>query len=74
MKTETERKDYIETVALVFALDGREESARQVIRSMSFEERRRFHDAMTDLCYWIAQVNCEPIVGAMPDGTFHIPK
>jgi hypothetical protein len=34
--------------ALIFALDRREESAKQVIRSMSLEERRRFHDALVD--------------------------
>jgi hypothetical protein len=69
-----EQKDYIEAAALIFALDNREEAARQVIRSMSLEERRRFHDAMVDLCCWIAQIDVEAIVGARPDGTFKVEK
>jgi hypothetical protein len=71
MKTD---KEYIEAAAVVFALDKREEDAKEILRAMSREERRRLIVAFAELGLWISQIECEPIVGALPDGTFHVKK
>lgn len=53
-------KEYPEADALIYALDDREDDAKDVIQAMAFHERRRLQEALANLSYWIAEVNAGP--------------
>jgi hypothetical protein len=53
-------KDYPEAEAVIYALDGREEDAKEIIKGMGMDERRRFQEALMAVSYLISEVNAGP--------------
>jgi len=46
---------------LVLTLEGREEDAKAMLRTMGMGERRRLQEAIFSLSYWISETNTAPV-------------
>lgn len=59
-----------EALIVCMALDGREDGVKHSLRMLSRESRRKMHESVMDLLYWITEVQCEPApdrVAPMPE-------
>jgi len=50
-----------EIEALCATIEGFEEDAKTILRTMSMGERRRLQEALFSLSYWISETNTAPV-------------